>query len=149
VRVGLYHNIPYPAARVLEKAIAEGKVHGDAEAWELLANAWIAAREYERALEPLGKAAQLSKDGNLYVRLAQLYLQNEDWKNAAENLQKAVDKGGLKDPGNTELMLGIAYYNEKRIVEARSSFARARQHDSSREAADRWISFMGQESGAG
>ncbi len=146
-RASLHQNLPYPAAQVLEKGLAEGVVPRDSEALELLANSWIAAREYEKSLPPLRQAAELAKNGNLYVRLGQVYMQREAWQEATEVLQQAVAKGDLKDPGNAQLLLGIAFYNDQRVDQARSSFARARQHDSTREAADRWITHL--ESGGG
>ena len=109
----LYHDLPYPAAKVLEKGLEDGAIDADAEAYELLANSWIAAREYDRSLAPLQKAAELSDDGNLFVRLGQVHLQREEWSEAAEQLQQAIEKGGLEDPGNAELLLGIAYYNDR------------------------------------
>jgi len=144
----LYHDLPYPAATVLEKALEDGAIARDAEAFELLANSWIAAREYQRSLDPLRKAAELSEDGNLYVRLGQVHMQRESWSEAAALLEKAVEKGGLKDPGNAELLLGIAYYNDARVARARSSFLRARRHDSTRNAANNWITHIDTESEA-
>jgi tetratricopeptide (TPR) repeat protein len=141
----LYHDLPYPAAKVLEKALEDGAIESDPEAFELLANSWIAAREYDRSLAPLRKAAELSQDGNLYVRLGQVHMQREAWGEAAELLRKAVEKGGLEDPGNAELLLGISYYNDSRVARARSSFLRARRHDSTREEADRWITHLAAE----
>ena len=144
----LYRELPYPAAKVLEKALEDGAIARDAKAFELLANSWIAAREYERSLDPLQRAAELSEDGNLYLRLGQVHMQGESWSQAAALLEKAVDKGGLKDPGNAQLLLGIAYYNDARAARARSSFLRARQHDSTRDAAKRWITHIDTESEA-
>lgn len=145
----LYHNLPYPAAQVLEKGLADGIIEADSEAYELLANSWIAAREYEKSLKPLQRAAEMSKDGNLYVRLGQVYLQREDWKTAAEHLEKALAKGSLRDQGNAQLLLGIAYYNDDRVAQARTYFSRAREHESSRQAADGWIAHIEHESQAG
>jgi tetratricopeptide (TPR) repeat protein len=141
----LYHDLPYPAARVLEKGLEAGAIEGDAKAYELLANSWIAAREFEKSLPPLQTAAELSDDGDLYVRLGQVYLQREQWGQAAKPLQLAVEKGGLRDLGNAQLLLGIAYYNGERVSQALSSFVRARQHDSTRSAADNWISHIEKE----
>ena len=138
----LYNDLPYPAAKVLEKGLKDGAIEPDAKAFELLANSWIAAREYDRSLAPLRKAAELSQDGNLYVRLGQVHMQREDWSEAAELLQKAIEKGGLDNLGNAELLLGISYYNDSRVELARSTFVRARQYDSAREEADRWIAHI-------
>jgi tetratricopeptide (TPR) repeat protein len=138
----LYHDMPYPAARVLEMGLEANTIESNASSFELLANSWIAAREYERSLPPLVQAAELSENGDLYVRLGQVYLQREEWNAAATPLQKAIEKGSLKNLGNAQLLLGIAYYNDERVARARSSFARARRHDSTRVAADRWIAHI-------
>jgi TolA-binding protein len=138
----LYHDLPYPAANVLEKGLAEGKIEADAAAYELLANSWIASREYKRSRDPLTKAAELSENGNLYVRLGQVYMQDEDWKTAATLFEKAVEKGSLNDLGNAELLLGISYYNGGRATQARGAFKRARKHEKSKPEADRWITHL-------
>jgi tetratricopeptide (TPR) repeat protein len=147
-RTFMYNELPYPAAQLLEKGLADGLIERDAEALELLASAWIAAREYESALPPLRQAAQQAGDGNLSVRLAQVFMQRERWADAIEALQQAVAQGGLKDPGGAQLLLGICQYNDGRVEQARASFARARGHESSREAADRWITHLEREAGA-
>ncbi len=142
----LYHDLPYPAAKVLEKGLEEGAIASDVESLELLANSWIAAREYDQALAPLREAAERSQDGKLYVRLGQVHMQREEWSEAAKLLKKAVEKGGLEDPGNAQLLIGISYYNDERVAPARSSFLRARRHDSTRSEADRWITHLERES---
>jgi len=148
-RASLHQNLPYPAAQVLEKGLAAGTIARDAAALELLANSWIAAREYEKALPPLLEAAKLSPDGNLYARLGQVYMQRERWQEASDALQKAIEKGKLRDLGNAQLLLGIALFNDQRVDQARSAFARARQQESTRAAAERWITHLDGDSGAG
>jgi tetratricopeptide (TPR) repeat protein len=144
----LYRELPYPAAKVLSQALEEGKVKRDSESLELLANSWIAAREYDRSLPPLREAAELSADGKLYMRLGQVHMQREEWSQAAENLTKAIDRGDLPEPGAAELLLGIAFYNDSRVDRARSQFARARKHESSRAEADRWLTHIQNEANA-
>jgi tetratricopeptide (TPR) repeat protein len=144
----LYHDLPYPAAKVIDKATEGGAIARDSGSYELLANSWIAAREYERSIPPLRKAAELSKDGNLYVRLGQVYMQRENWSEAWMLLEKAIAKGGLKDPGNAALLLGITLYNDSHVDRARTSFMHAMEHDSTRAAATGWISHLDTESGS-
>ena len=74
-------------------------------------------------------------------------MQNEQWEEATTALQRGLRKGGLKDPGQAELLLGICFYNDDRVEQARSSFARARQHDSTRDAADQWMTHLERETG--
>jgi len=141
----LFADLPYPAAKVLQKGLDEGTIERDSSAYELLANSWIAAREYDRSIEPLRKAAALSEDGNLYVRLGQVYMQSEKWSEATGLLKKGIDKGGLKEPGNAQLLLGIAYYNDSQLDSARASFMRARDHKDTRDVANNWLSHLDRE----
>ena len=141
----LYRDLPHPAARVLERGLEEGAIVSDPDAYELLANSWIAAREYDLSLPPLREAAQLSEGGKLYVRLGQVHMQREEWSEASEMLELALEKGELEQLGNAELLLGICYYNDERPSRARSYFVRARQHDSTRVEAERWITHLATE----
>jgi len=144
----LYHELPYQAAKVLEKGIADGHVASDVDSQEMLANAWIAAREYDRSLAPLQQAARLSDSGDLYIRLGQVHMQREEWSEAAELFQQAIRKGGLEDPGNAELLLGISYYNAESVDRARAYFSRARKHESTRAQADNWLTHIEREARA-
>lgn len=141
----LFADIPYAAAKVLDKGISDGIIEADAEAYEMLANSWIASREYDKSLPPLRRAAELSKDGKLFVRLGQVHLQREEWATAAENLQLAIDRGGLDNPGTALLLLGISTYNDGKPGTARGFFVRARQHEKSRAAADGWLAHLDNE----
>ncbi len=141
-RMYLYHEIPYRAAMVMEKALAEGVAASDPEAWELLADAWLSAREFDEAIEPLGKAAQASDDGKLYVRLGQLQMERQQWHAAATAFAQALAKGGLPDRGKVALLLGIAHYSGDRLTQARRAFEKAREIDGQREEAERWLAYL-------
>jgi tetratricopeptide (TPR) repeat protein len=137
--------IPYRAAEVLSQAIEKGVVKSDIQANELLSNCWLAAKEYDKAIKPLKRAAELSSNGEIYYRLAQVYAQREDWPNTAEALRLAIDKGNLKNPGEAELLMGIATYNQKQIGVARSWFGKAKGYSESRAHADGWIAHIDDE----
>ncbi|HXV37909.1 MAG TPA: hypothetical protein VEC18_12215 [Myxococcota bacterium] len=109
----LYHSLPYQAALVLEKGRADGYIENNATYWEMLANAWVLAREYDRALEPLATGAEISEKGDLYTRLGQLLLEREDWTGAEDALKKAIAKGKLTDEHAAHLLLAIAYYQQE------------------------------------
>ena len=68
-RMELYHSIPYRAAVILEKGLGEGILEGDLDNFKLLADSWIAAREPEKAFQPLTSAAGLAENGDLFMRL--------------------------------------------------------------------------------
>lgn len=141
----LYHELPYPAAQVLQKGIDDGVIEPDVDSLELLSNSWIAAREYEKSLGPLSQAAEISEDGNLLIRLGQVYMQRENWSKAAELLERGIDRGGLDEPGNAQLLLGISFYNDARVERAKSSFDQAAKHEKVRQAAEGWIVHIDRE----
>jgi tetratricopeptide (TPR) repeat protein len=141
----LYVGIPYRAAQFLSKAIDDGKVKGDQKAYETLANCWIAAREYDKAAQPLGKAAELHPNGDLYVRLAEVLMQREKWPAAQDALQHGIDKGGLKNTGNAKLLMGIAIYSQKKPQEALKWFQQARDYPEQRKQADGWVQHINAE----
>jgi tetratricopeptide (TPR) repeat protein len=148
-RTYLYHQLPHPAALVLERGLAEGKIEQDPEVLELLGNSWIAAREYEKAIEPLQQAADMAEDGRLYLRLGQVRVQREDWTEATALIQKAIKKGGLKDAGKAHLLLGISYYRDDHAESARIAFRHAREHESTRADAKTWLEHLARQSQEG
>lgn len=144
----LYADLPHPAARILEKGLAEGQIEEKPASLELLANSWIAAREFEKSLPPLRLAAKVAENGDLYVRLGQVYLQREEWSLAAARFEDALDKGDLKRTGNAMLLRGIAYYNDNQSFRAKSSFIEATGHEKTRKDAEQWLDHIEREAKA-
>lgn len=138
----LYADLPYPAAQVLDKGIADGIIEHDSKGLELLANSWIASREYEKSMPPLIEAAEIADNGDLYVRLGQVNLQREEWKAAADSLEKAIEKGELTNPGNAKLLLGIAYYNSGESFRSKRWFIEAMEYDKTRSDGKKWIDHI-------
>lgn len=135
----MHAGIPHRAAQILDAAIEEKKLSEDRTVYELLGNCWIAAREFDKAIEPLGRAGELAETGEPYVRLAEVYFQREDWANTAEVLQRGFGKGKLKRPGPASLLMGLALYNQKKLEDARTWFQRAATHDESKSQAEGWL----------
>ena len=121
----MYAKIPYRAATYLSQAVAQNKLKGDPAVYQKIANAWLAAREYGKAVEPMQRAFDLSSDANIGARISEIHLQRNDWPAAEVAAQKALAKGGLKNPGSVKLNLGIALYNQNKLDEARAAFAQA------------------------
>ena len=144
-RLSQAQDLPMRAVRVLDAGLNEKRLDADVGAYQLLGNSWILAREPEKGEPALERAAELSPGGDLYVRLAQVELQNEQWAPAADALKDALSKGGLEHPGVTELLLGIAYYNTDRIQDARGAFLRARETEKERASAQAWIDHIDHE----
>jgi tetratricopeptide (TPR) repeat protein len=131
----LLHGLPYKAAKVLDKEMADNIVESNERNLRLLSQAWYQAREDEKAIPPLERAAGMSEDGELYVRLAQAHLNLENWAEAADAVQKGIQLGGLKRNDTANIMLGMALFNQKRLEQARRS----------QRAAQQWIAYVDSE----
>lgn len=138
----MYHDNPVRGAVLLEAEIQKGRIKQTKDNFELLANAWIGAREVPKSIQPLARAAELSDDGETYVRLAQAYLEKEDWKNAVEALERAVQKGKLKNAGQVYLLEGVAYVNLERYEDARKAFTRATEFGQVAKPARQWLQHV-------
>ena len=138
----LLHGLPYKAAKVLEKEFAEGAVEESEKNLRLLSQAWQQARYDEKAISPLEKAASLSDNGDLYIRLAQLYINLGDWNKSGAAIKKGLSKGGLKRPDTAHIMLGMSLFNQKKFTSARASFQKASKYEKSKNVAKQWIAHI-------
>jgi tetratricopeptide (TPR) repeat protein len=135
----LYHGVPIKAANILDKGLKDGSIEKTMKNYEMLANAFMHAREWQKSISPLTIAADKSDDGKLYLQLGQSYLQDEKWKDAESALEKAIKKGGLKDTGQTYLLLGITRTKLEKWEPAMKSFRKAGDFDDVAKDAFRWI----------
>lgn len=141
--------IPLEAAEVLEEAIGGKKLKIDAEVAKIVGNAYFAAREDAKAAPALKRAAGLAKDGELYLRLAQLQSENEKWEAAVNSARQALKKGGLKSPGRAHMLLGIAEARRGRNVEARKAFVQASRIPAVARTAKGWIDYIARTEASG
>jgi len=145
VQLYLFNELPYAAAKLMEKELAAGRITSNVANWEMLGNTWLQARERKRAIPALERAAELSDDGNLFARLGQTHAAEEDWPAARKALASALAKGGLRDPADIQLLLGIANASESHWKEARGAFAAAQKYDKTRGAATEWLRHIDEE----
>ena len=141
----LLHGEPYKAAVVLEREMGEEIVDANERNLRLLSQAWYQAREDEKAIPPLERAAKMSSDGELYIRLAQANLNLEHWNEAAQAVREGLRIGGLKRTDQANIMLGMALFNEKRLEQARRAFQAAQNDNRSKRAAEQWIAYVDSE----
>ena len=64
---------------------------------KLLADAWRMAQEIDKAIPVLEKAANMSKDGESFVLLGNLYLSEDRVEKAVEAINKGLEKGKVKN----------------------------------------------------
>jgi tetratricopeptide (TPR) repeat protein len=143
----LYLNadVPYKAARVLEKGVGNKSVEDSSKTLEILGNAWRQAQELKKAIPVMEQAAAKSEKGELYCRLGSVYLDNDNFKKAIAANKKGLDRGGVKRPDSCQLVLGMAYFNTKNYAGARRAFKAAAKDKRSRKYADQWVKYMNNE----
>lgn len=143
-RLYMLNEIPYPGASVLETALEQEKVERNQSNYELLSQAWVQAREYEKGISALKKAAAFSEDGALYIRAAQLEMSLANWDGAKAAAREAIEKGGLdsEETGKAWLMLGTAAAEDEDFDTAIEAFNKARGYPETRQTASQWLAFV-------
>ena len=141
----LRHGLPYKAAVLLETAVADGTLERDRRVYELLASAWHEAREHERAIAPLKKAASLSDNGRLFLRLAHLYAEKEAWQDALKSVHRALQQGGLKNRSAACLLKGIVQSQLHQFDEAERTFLACLEFEETYRQATRWLEWLSRE----
>jgi tetratricopeptide (TPR) repeat protein len=93
----LYLNadVPYKAAKVMDKGLGNESIEGKSKNWELTGNAWRQAQELDKAIPAMEEAASKSSKGELYARLGNIYLDNDDFNKAITAINKGLSRGGV------------------------------------------------------
>ncbi len=129
--------IPEHAAIILDEAIETGQIEANEIFLELLANAWTAAREDETAIATLARLAEVTTDGEPWLKQGRLYLDSFRWKQAEVALQKGLEKG-LKSPGQAWLLLGITRVELSQYKAAREALRKAQTYNKYQKQAVAW-----------
>ncbi|HWP00536.1 MAG TPA: tetratricopeptide repeat protein [Methylococcus sp.] len=137
-----YNKLPYKGAELLRRELTSGRVSDQSGNWQLLADAWLEAREYAAAAAVLEKNARRTGQGDLWLRAARLHADRGDWSSAQSALNEALKNGGLKDPGSAYVLLGIVRYEQKAKDQAREAFVKAENFPSARKIARQWLDFL-------
>jgi tetratricopeptide (TPR) repeat protein len=137
--------VPYKAAKVMDKGLKAEVIEGKSKDWELAGNSWRQAQEIKKAIPAMEKAAAKSDKGELFVSLGSVYLDGDQFDKAATALGKGLKRGGLKRPDQAQLLLGMAYFNLKKYDSARKAFTNAQRDERSAKNAGQWIKYMDSE----
>jgi len=138
---------PKEGAAVLEEGFTKGVIKPSYEMYKLLGDSYALANDDSHAIEAYGKASTMSKDGNVdYVR-GSLLMNNDRSKEAVDALRQAVAKGGLKQPGETYILLGDAENNSDNGAAAAAAWEKAKAYPSTKQMAEQRL--KNQKSGRG
>jgi len=136
---------PFKAAKVLDKGITDGIVDKTAENYRLLSQAWQMAAEYDKAITPLKKAAAISNQGELDVRLANSYLNLGRHDECVSAARDGIRKGGLKRRDTAYELLGTCLYEKSQYEDAKNAFRQAAKDKRAEKRALNWVKFISSE----
>ena len=105
---------------------------------KLLADSLRMAQEIDRA-----KSASMSKDGESYVLLGNLYLSEDRVNEAVASIKKGLEKGKIKNLSQVYLTLGQAYFELQEFEEAKKNFRIAARDKKKKikTQANNWIKY--------
>lgn len=144
-----FHGTPYKAANLLNEAIDKGIVVAQEKSLDLLARAYLTAKEPSKAITVLKQLSEISDSGQYDALLAQTYLNTEQWKNAIEFADKAIAKS--KDEkqasylGNMFLAKGMANFNLKEFDDSLVAFVKAESLPKIKKTAQQWVKYVERE----
>lgn len=138
---------PWKAAKVVDKGLKAKTIEGTSKNYELLGNSLRAAQEVSRAIPAMEKAAKLSKKGEPWARLANIYLDNDQYGKAVSAARTALKRGKLRSASNTQIVLGMSLYNMKELDAARKEFVKLSKskNENTKKMAQDWLRFLDNE----
>jgi len=158
-----FYDMPFQAAKILEKEMNAGRISSSAEKLVQLSDLFRQAREYKRAIPVLEKAANQSGKAKLYADLGEALYNEGECGKAESAFKEAINRGF--DAGKSWMLIATCRYEdaqkEKRAVcsettvEQRKNSVKNQKREraieafnsvpgSSREArnASKWVSFI-------
>ena len=138
---------PFRAAYLIEKGMEAGMISRSQKHLEVLGSAWQRSQEFGRASPILEEAAAMSDDGNVWSRLAGVYLNINENQKALDAATRALAKGGLKREDLTWMNKGNAEAALHCYDDAAKSFGRAAEFPKTAKNAGNWQNYVKNEGG--
>ena len=141
---------PYRGATMLEREMNAGNIARTQKNLVLLSQLWSQSREHKKSIPILNEAAGRAPNGELYYRLGQVLLADEQYSRAQTALQSALNRGGMDrdDTGDAWMLLGTARFSQAGPedtalwISARQAFVNAQRYSGSAQQASQWISYI-------
>ena len=137
-------DIPYSGSKVIASGMASGFVEEDEDNLTVMTQMFLVGSEYEKALEPALRSAEMSDTGDGYDTYGYIHYVLHNYQSAAEAFQLALDKGDLDDRPDTLLFLSrslIELDDFDGASDAANSAAEAGDR-SDQESADNYLKFI-------
>ena len=140
--------VPYRAARIIEKGMKDDIIEKTAKNLEVLGSAWWQAKNLESALKAFENASKYSDTGEIQSRIASIYLDLGKDKQAYKASQKAAKKGEVKNASTNYATMGSALINMhcyKDAVKAFNKSVKTAKTKKAKRYPAQWIKFANAE----
>ena len=147
----MQEQVPYRAAVVMEKGFKDGVIERNSKNLQGLGQAWQLAQETEKAIPVYEEAGKIAEDGKIYERLAQLYLDDDQYDNCVTASDGAIRKGGIRSLPQVYIVKGMCQFNGEKLSNARESFVTCRKEskgsrdESNERICQQWITYIDSE----
>ena len=118
----LQNEMPNRASKYLRQSLDAEQVERTLKNLRLLGQAYHVAREVDEAIPVFEEAGALAEDGEPFSRLAALHLQRYENEKCRDAADKALEKGGLRNPLSTKVTLGTCLFEMRKLSDAREVF---------------------------
>lgn len=132
---------PYRGAKILEKHIKSGLVKTDEKNLSMLAGFFHQAKELKEAAEYYGKAADINKNGKLYLKQGRILSLDQKYSAAVPVLKQALD-AGIDSPGEAQFELALAYLNLKNLKAAYDYAQQATKDKKTAKSATSYVAYI-------
>lgn len=139
---------PYQAAKVLQQALDKQQVQADAKNYERLGEYYRLAQENQKAIPYLQKAAELSDDGEVAIRLAYVYLNRYMYKEAVAAVEMGLKKGKVHKTLDAQFLLGQAQFQAGMYEQSRATLKKVVHASKEKELqrlnrqASQWLNYI-------
>ncbi|MBB1342156.1 hypothetical protein H5154_07625 [Pseudoalteromonas sp. SR44-5] len=135
------NEIPYKAAKVLEKSINDKIVKRNKQNISAVASNYHRSKDIEKAAKYYEEAAKFDDDAELYRKAGSLLLQSQNYSAAVVRLNKALELGSDKT-GTIYSDLAEAYYYQEKYKQAYAAITKAMDDPRTRKFAKGWSVFI-------
>jgi tetratricopeptide (TPR) repeat protein len=142
-QLNMMNDVPFTAGIILEKGIASQVLDADEDVLKLLLQAWLSAREYDKAVDTIVQLQPYAKDGKYLFNAAQIYSETGEWQKTVEFASRALESG-LDDPVDALMLLGAAQTELGQFNSAVETFTKVRSigDKKERDNVNSWLQYI-------
>ena len=140
VQLAVNEGIPEHAARLLVEAMDRDLIPENEKFVDSLANAWLAAKEFDKAVASFERLSDLNGEAKPLEKVANIYMQQARYQEAEKAARAALQKDTDK-PGNLWITLGMALASQERYDEGLTALRKAKAYDYASRKAGQWIKY--------